>query len=339
MKRSICIGVLVVFICISASLSVFPAGVDENGVMGRIAVLLREKAETPAATFSAISSDSYAVMQWSIPKTMVPEAWQVTTGDTGTIIAVLDTGIDREHEDLAGRVVGEVNFTDSPTISDIYGHGTHVAGIIAAMANNGIGIAGLAYDCRLLNVKVADDGGWVTSESLAKGIIWAVDHGARVINMSLYLLEPSVEVERAVEYAWGKGALLVASSGNFLGNRVAYPAYYEKCLAVAATDARDEVTLWSGSGDWVEVAAPGVAIYSTLPGNSYQALSGTSMAAAHVSGLAGLLFTVARDRNGNVFTNDEVRAAIESGCDRVSSGCVKGRINALKAVEQVIMVE
>jgi len=335
MKRSIGIGLLVLVICLLTGIPVLPAGTGGDYVTGRVAVLPREGAGVAAVTASAVSEDSYAMMQWSLHKAMVPQAWQITSGDAGIIIAVLDTGIDKRHEDLTGKVVSEVNFTTSPTAADVYGHGTHVAGIIAAVANNGIGIAGLAYDCRLLNVKVADDGGWVTSSALAKGIIWAVDHGAKVINMSLYLLEPSIEVEQAVEYAWSKGALLVASSGNYLGNRAVYPAYYDKCLGVAATDARDELTLWSGRGDWVEVAAPGVSIYSTLPGNNYQALSGTSMAAAHVSGLAGLLFTVARDRNGNVFTNDEVRAAIESSCDRVPSGYVKGRINALKAVQQV----
>ncbi len=335
MKRSNYIGLLVIVICLLAGIPLLSAGAGGSHATGRVAVLPREGAGIAAVAASAVPGDSYAMMQWSIHKAMVPQAWQITSGDASTIIGVLDTGIDKGHEDLVGRVVGEVNFTTSPTAADVYGHGTHVAGIIAAVANNGVGIAGLAYDCRLLNVKVADDGGWVTSGALAKGIVWAVDHGARVINMSLYLLEPSVEVERAVEYAWSKGALLVASSGNYLGSRAVYPAYYDNCLGVAATDTHDEVTLWSGRGDWVEVAAPGVAIYSTLPGNNYQALSGTSMAAAHVSGLAGLLFTVAKDRNDNVFTNDEVRAAIESGCDRVPFGYVKGRINALKAVQQV----
>jgi thermitase len=305
---------------------------------GRVAVIPYDGSAAPAMAAS-VTRDSHASLQWSIFKALVPEAWRVTSGDASVIIAVLDTGIDRTHEDLVGRVVAEVNFTTSPTAGDVYGHGTHVAGIIAAAANNGVGIAGLAYDCRLLNVKVADDGGWVTAEALAKGIIWAVDHGARVINMSLYLLEPSVEVERSVSYAWEKGAVLVASSGNYLGSRLTYPAYYEKCLGVAATDMHDEVTAWSGKGSWVEVAAPGVSIYSLLPGNKYQALSGTSMAAAHVSGLAGLLFSVANDRNGDGRANDEVRAAIEASCDRLYSSGVKGRINALRAVERLVGAE
>ncbi len=330
MKKSVCIWLLLT-LCLLPGVLVrqVPAG---GGVAGKVAVAPPGELEG-AATVPAISRDSHAAMQWSLPRTMVPEAWRVTSGDASVIIAVLDTGIDKQHEDLRDRVVGEVNFTSSPMAHDVYGHGTHVAGIIAATANNGVGIAGMAYDCRLLNVKVADDGGWVTAEALAKGIIWAVDHGARVINMSLYLLEPSAEVERAVDYAWGKGALLVASSGNYLGGRVTYPAYYKNCLGVAATDRRDEVTLWSGKGDWVGLAAPGVSIYSTLPGSRYQALSGTSMAAAHVSGLAGLLFSVANDKNGSGQVNDDVRTAIESGCNRIYSSAVPRRINALGAVE------
>lgn len=333
MKKSICLWLVLLTVPLLSG-TVAPQLPAGSAVVGRVAVVLDGGWETTVLA-PAISRDSYAAMQWSFPKTKVPEVWQVTSGDASTIIAVLDTGIDKQHEDLQGKVIGEVNFTSSPTSDDVYGHGTHVAGIIAAVANNGVGVAGVAYDCRLLNVKVADDGGWVTAEALAKGIVWAVDHGARVINMSLYLLEPSVEVERAVDYAWKKGALLVASSGNYLGSRVAYPAYYENCLGVAASDSRDEVTLWSGKGVWVEVAAPGVSIYSTLPGNKYQALSGTSMAAAHVSGLAGLLFSVANDKNGNGWANDEVRAAIESGCDQLYPSGVKGRINALRAMERL----
>ncbi len=328
MKKPACIWLLLMVSLLSGG--VVPQTSGDSGIGGRIAVAPDGLWEA-AFPAPAVSRDSSSNMQWSLVKTRVPEAWQVTSGDAGVIIAVLDTGIDERHEDLRGKVVGRVNFTGSATTDDIYGHGTHVAGIIAAVANNGLGIAGMAYDCRLLNVKVADDGGWVTAEALAKGIIWAADHGARVINMSLYLLEPSAEVERAVDYAWNKGALLVASSGNYLGGRITYPAYYQRCLGVAATDGRDEVASWSGRGDWVEVAAPGVSIYSTLPGNKYQALSGTSMAAAHVSGLAGLLFSVA-NKNGDGLANDDVRAAIESGCDRLPYG-VKGRINALKAVE------
>ena len=246
----------------------------------------------------------------------------------------MDTGIDSGHEDLVGKVVAEVNFTDSPTADDIYGHGTHVAGIVAAAANNDVGIAGMAYDCRLMNVKVADDYGIFYGSVAAKGVRWAVNHGADVINMSLFSVEPSRSLEEAIDYAWSRGVIVVAASGNCIGTKAAYPAYYSNCLAVAATDSNDCLASWSSWGDWVDLAAPGVDIYSTLPGNQYGSKSGTSMAAAHVSGLAGLLFALRSDKNSNGFINDEVRAAIEGGCDEVDPGTARGRINAFNAVKK-----
>jgi thermitase len=322
-------------LCLAASFLPFQAlpGSSE-AELGSVAVITSQP--EPASYESAVmaSKDDYSGRQWAIPKTMVPQAWEVTSGETSVVIAVLDTGIDKGHEDLAGKVIAEVNFTDSPTTDDIYGHGTHVAGIIAAAANNGVGIAGMAYDCRLLNVKVADDYGIFHSSVAAKGIRWAVEHGAKVINMSLVSTEPSRDLEEAINYAWSKGVVVVAAAGNCIGAKVTYPAYYSNCIAVAATDSNDCVASWSSQGDWVDVAAPGVDIYSTLPGSQYGSKSGTSMAAAHVSGLAGLLVALRSDKNGSGFVNDEVRAAIEGSCDEVDISAVNGRINAFHAVNK-----
>jgi thermitase len=325
------------FLCLAASFLPFQAlpGSSE-AEPGSVAVITSQTESASYESAVAASKDDYSGRQWAIPKTMVPQAWEVTSGEASVVIAVLDTGIDREHEDLAGKVIAEVNFTDSLTTNDVYGHGTHVAGIIAATANNGIGVAGLAYNCRLMNVKVADDYGIFHGSVAAKGVRWAVEHGAMVINMSLFSTEPSRDLEEAINYAWSKGVVVVAAAGNFIGTKTAYPAYYSNCLAVAATDSNDCVASWSSQGDWVDVAAPGVDIYSTLPGDQYGSKSGTSMAAAHVSGLAGLLFVVRSDKNGSGFVNDEVRAAIEGGCDEVDIGGVKGRINAFHAVNKAL---
>jgi thermitase len=196
-----------------------------------------------------------------------------------------------------------------------------------------VGVDGLAYNCRLMNVKVADDQGRFDSSAAAEGVIWAVEHGARVINMSLVSTEPSRELEEAINYAWSRGAVVVAAAGNFMGTKIAYPAYYSDCIAVAATDSSDHVASWSSQGDWVDVAAPGVDIYSTSPDNRYDSNSGTSMAAAYVSGLAGLLFVMRSDKNHNGFVNDEVRAAIENGCDDLGASPVQWRINAFSSVK------
>lgn len=209
------------------------------------------------------------------------------------LIAVLDTGIDQQHEDLAGKVVASVNFSDSPTVSDFYGHGTFVAGIIATNAK-----------CRLLNVKVADDNGVVLGPSVAKGIVWAVDNGAKVINMSLIVPTPSSALEQAVDYAWSKGVVLVAGAGNT--KSIVYPAFYPEVIAVAATDSEGELWPMSNSGDWVDAYAPGVEIFSTLPGNNYGYWSGTSMAAAYISAAAASALTTVTDADGDGFVNDEV---------------------------------
>ncbi len=303
---------------------------------GTVAVLPSELESSTHGEGVTASTSDYSGRQWAIPKIMAPEAWKLTAGKPSIVIAVLDTGIDKKQKDLVGKVTAEVNFTNSPTTDDIYGHGTHVAGIIAAWAGTGTGVDGLAPDCRLMNVKVADDQGRFDSSVAAKGINWAVDHGANVINMSLVSTEPSLTLERAIDYAWSKGVVIVAAAGNLVGDKIVYPAYYSNCIAVAATDSNDCVASWSSQGSWVDVAAPGVDIYSTLPENEYGYKSGTSMAAAYVSGLAGLLFTLESDKDGNGVINDEVRAAIENGCDGLNIAAVKGRINAYHAVASAL---
>ena len=237
---------------------------------------------------------------------------QITTGGNETIVAVLDTGIDRNHEELSGKVIAEINFTDSPTQSDVHGHGTHVAGIIGAR-DDGLGVSGVAPGCSLQNVKVASDIGSCQASNLAQGIIWAVDNGASVINISIEFEGPSLALERAINYAWEQGTLVVAAAGNRSSDAPTYPAYYQNCLSVSAVKDDNTLAPLSNRGDWVDVFAPGFNIYSTIPGNGYGYKTGTSFACAYVSGLAALLYDVVLDTNQNGRINDEIRAIIESG--------------------------
>jgi thermitase len=270
--------------------------------------------------------DSYLVERWGVTKIEAPQAWQITQGDQSIIVAVLDTGINKDNPYLADRVVAEINFTDSPTSDDLYGHGTHMAGTIAA----------IAPECRLMNVKVADDAGRCEPPVVARGIIWAVDHGAKVINISL-AMKASPELEGAVNYAWNKGAILIAAAGNKGGSEPSYPAYYVSCLAVAGTNENDSLALLSSYGNWVDVAAPGFNIYSELPQNQYGYKTGTSAAGAHVSGVAALVFSIAEDGNGNGAVNDEVRWAIENSCTPIDGdGVGQGLVNAFQAVTETI---
>lgn len=280
-----------------------------------------------------LPNDSYFDKQWALIKIGVPRVWEITSDSQDILIAILDTGIDKKHEDLKDKVVAEINFSNSPTVNDVYGHGTHIAGIVAANTNNNLGIAGIAPDVKLMNVKVADDLGFCNSLVLAKGIIWAVDNGAKIINISLAINKPSLALEEAVNYAWDRGVIVIAAAGNLRRLNLTYPAYYPNCLAVASTDANNSLSFWSNHSDWADVAAPGNNIYSTLPNNSYGYKSGTSQSAAQVSGIAALLFNIVTDRNENGFLNDEIREIIEISGTNISQPDVSQKcLDAFKVV-------
>lgn len=269
------------------------------------------------------------------------EAWGVTLGSSSIAIAILDTGIDQSHVDLAAKIVKNMNFTDSATVDDKYGHGTHVAGSAAATTNNGTGVAGTCPNCTLYNVKVLNDSGSGAWSWIANGITWAANNGAKVISMSLGGSVGSRTVQTAVDYAWSKGVVLTAAAGNNGSKQRSYPAYYSNVIAVAATDSKDLKASWSNYGQWVDVAAPGAAILSTAPdhansiwgtGVSYGTISGTSMATPHVAGLAGLIWSTGLCAAGD---NACVRGRIENKADSISGTgnyWSHGRINAYKSV-------
>lgn len=291
----------------------------------------------------ATTSDPYLSQQWGMFKVQAaassgPSAWDVTTGSASVKIAILDTGIDQDHPDVSPKIVVNRNFTTSPTVDDKYGHGTHVGGIAAAVTNNSTGVAGLGYNSALMNGKVLDDNGSGYYSWIANGIIWATDNGAKVINMSLGGSRGSSTLANAVNYAVANGVVVVAAAGNSGNSSRTYPAYYSGVIAVAATDSNDAKASWSSYGSWVDVAAPGVNIYSTFPNHPYKINkslnydygSGTSMATPHVAGLAGLVWAT-----GICATNSCVRSQIENNADAISgtgSYWTYGRINAYKSV-------
>ncbi len=303
---------------------------------------------------AATPNDTHFSRQWGMIKIQAPQAWDITHSSPSVRIAILDTGIDQDHPDLQGKIVASRNFSSSGTMDDVYNQGTHVAGIAAADTNNATGVAGLGYDSSLMIAKVSTDSGVAWASWVAQAITWAVDgpdgdpatdDGAKVINISLLFTSPSPAIENAVNYAWDHGVVLVASAGNTGGDESSspmYPAAYDNVIAVAATQADDTLAGFSTYGDWVDVAAPGLGILSTVPvpPNEYRCLSGTSMAAPHVSGLAALVFNTVSDINGNGRLNDEVRYAIESTCDDIGvSGIGHGRINAYRAVTASLPAE
>lgn len=270
---------------------------------------------------------------WDLVKVQVPEAWQIVPGGKGVVVAVLDTGIDASHEELKGKVIGKANFTTNDDIDIIHGHGTFVAGIIAAaVRDNGTG--GVAYNCSLLDVKVAEDDGITNAQKVADGIIWAADHGANIINISVVISKPYPYLEYAVQYAWEKGTVIVAAAGNSCSSNPVYPAAYPHVIAVEATDSNDNLAKWASTGDWVDVAAPGENIYSTLPNNSYGYKNGSSFSTALVSGEAALLFARTINTGHNLQINEAISNAIIAHGDDISTqdNTIK-RINVYNAIQ------
>ncbi|MEN3342249.1 MAG: hypothetical protein V7644_1653 [Actinomycetota bacterium] len=224
----------------------------------------------------------------------LPAAWSRAHGDPNMKIAVVDTGVDPDTPDLAGRLAaGKDVVNGDADASDDAGHGTMVAGIAAAAADNGVGVAGAAWAATILPVKVLGADGSGTDADVATGITWAADNGARIVNLSLGGPGDSAVLRQAVAYAQSRDVLVVAAAGNSGAHEPMYPAAYPGVVAVTATDWSGNVASFSSWGPWVDVAAPGIDITSTYPAAgaaaNYATGSGTSFAAPLVAGVAHLL--------------------------------------------------
>lgn len=244
----------------------------------------------------------FSAYQWNLPAIATEQGWDLSKGSKDVIVAVVDTGVQLNHPDLKGRLLTGYNaITNGSTPEDDVGHGTHVAGIIGALVNNGEGVAGISWYNNILPVKALDNSGAGTTYSVAEGIIWAADNGAKVINLSLGNYADSQFLHDAIKYAYDRDIVLVSAAGNDNTERPGYPAAYPEVIAVAATNAAHEKASFSNYGDYIDVAAPGESIASTYPDSQYAALSGTSMASPHVAALAGLVRSLNPD-----LTNKEV---------------------------------
>lgn len=273
--------------------------------------------------------------QWGPQKIEVDSAWNMTLGDPSILVAIVDTGIDWNHPDLADNYVplGYDWVNNDPDPMDDHGHGTHCAGVIAAVANNSVGIAGLAQ-VRIMAEKCLDESGSGSSSDVARAIIHAVDQGADIISCSLGSYRKNTLLYESVRYAHERDVLVVAAAGNDAIDSKHFPAAYDEVLAITATDQNDAPASFTNFGFWVKVAAPGVDIYSTIWDDSYAYASGTSMAAPHVSGVAALIWSQFPN-----MTRDQVWAQLQNAVDDLGNPGFDvyygfGRINARKAVEQ-----
>lgn len=238
----------------------------------------------------AIPNDPDYSIQLHFPQVGIPQAWDLTTGREDIFIAVLDTGLDADHLDLSDRIVGGWNvFNNNADYDDVVGHGTLVAGVMGAASNNGLGVSGVTWGCPLLGIRVSDTDGRASARHIAAGILWAVGHGARVINVSFAPLWSNRVVQSAVKHAFNRGSLVVISAGNAGG--VNTSRGYSEALFVGAVDAGNVIASFSDTGPFVDLAAPGVALYSTADGGGYALASGTSFSAPMIAGIAALMWS------------------------------------------------
>ncbi len=240
--------------------------------------------------FGAVNPEPMAGAQWNLTMVGAPAAWSVSKG-AGVVVAVVDTGVDATHPDLAGRVLREIDLLPGVTpLPEQNGHGTRVASLIAGSLN-GVGMAGVAPQAGILPVSALDPAGYGDSSTVARGIIAATDAGARVINLSLGGPDRDPVLDKACAYAFSKGAVVVAAAGNSYqwGNEVQYPAASPNVLAVASVDRTGNPSFFSNTGPHIDLAAPGEAVWAAAPGGGYTVDSGTSFAAPHVSGALALV--------------------------------------------------
>ena len=264
------------------------------------------------ATGKPAPSQPVQKLPWGVDKI---DADLATGTGAGVKVCVVDTGIDKDHPDLQANIVGGRNFvakgaTVDPTKwDDDNGHGTHVAGTIAAVDNT-IGVVGVAPSASLLAAKVLNRQGSGYLSDIIAGLDYCVQNGAKVVSMSLGTSSDVQAMHDAVDATYAQGVLLVAAAGNDYGGAVSYPAAYDSVIAVSATDSNNNLASFSNVGPQVELAAPGVSVLSTYKDGSYATLSGTSMATPHVSGVAALAWEA-----NPLLSNAEVRALLQSTAD------------------------
>jgi subtilisin family serine protease len=284
-----------------------------------------------------VPNDPSFASQWHHTKIMSASAWEMGIGSTAVPIAIIDSGVDPDHPDLMTKLMPGFNFVLNNTDThDVYGHGTAAAGSAAAASNNATGVAGVSWNSPIMPLVVLDSNNLASYSRISSAIVYAVDHGAKVINLSLGGPSFSSTMDNAVNYAWNNGALVFASAANYNTSAPYYPAACTNAVAVAATDSADNKASFSNYGDWITVTAPGVSILTTNNGGGYGYWSGTSFSSPITAGLAALIWSA-----NPQLTNQQVLDVLKSTADDLGATGFDnvfghGRINAYNAMMEVI---
>lgn len=284
--------------------------------------LLIEPALTP--------DDPYFTYQWYLPIIGAPAAWDACQGSDSVVIAVLDSGVDGAHPELAGKLVPGWNFIDdSDNTSDQDSHGTSVAGIAAATAGNATGIAGIGWNTRVMPLRITDANGYGILSAIAEALVFAADQGVRVANIS-YAVTASSTVRTAAEYFCSKGGVITVAAGN----NARFESYSDNpfVLTVSATTATDALASWSNTGNSIDLAAPGESVLTLVPGNGYGYATGTSFSAPIVAGVAALALAA-----NPALTSPALQNLLKQSCDDLGAAGWDtsfgwGRMNAASAI-------
>ncbi|AEH35438.1 S8 family peptidase [Halopiger xanaduensis] len=301
-----------------------------------------EYAEPNATMESFVTpNDPYYGSQHAPGQVGCDEAWETTYGDGDVTISIVDQGIQYDHPALADNMDDSVSnhgdvFTgygsDPYPVAGDEQHGTHVGGIAAGGTDDGTGHAGIS-NCSLLSARALDRSGQGALSDIADAIQWSVDAGADIVNLSLGATSGYYTLRSACDYAANNGVLLVGATGNSGANSVAYPAAYDDVMAVTAVTSNDSLASFSNTGSRVDITAPGTQILSAVPWDDYGRMSGTSMAAPVVSGVAGLVLSAYPDLSGGELRQHLKDTAVDVGLSSYAQGA--GRVDAAAAVDTV----
>jgi len=281
---------------------------------------------------AVVPNDTYYSLEWHLPKMGAPAAWDITTGSSSVIIAILDSGVDATHPELAPLLVPGWNFYDNnANTSDVTGHGTGVAGQACAAGNNGVGIAAPAWACKIMPIRIADAYGYTSDSMIAAGLTYAADHGARVANASFAIQGSSSTLSSAAQYFQSKGGVVTGSAGNDATFDSTPDDPY--ILRISAADSSDLLASFSSTGNNIDLCAPGVNIVTTTKGGGYGYGTGTSASAPLVAGVAALMISVNPNLTASQVQQILKESADDLGAPGWDSSFGWGRINAARAVQ------
>ena len=275
------------------------------------------------------ANDPYYDAAWHLGKIEAPSAWETSMGDD-VVVAVLDTGVDEDHDDLLGQTVpGWNTYDDNADTSDVYGHGTRVAGVISAASDNEIGVTSIAWDAFIMPIRISRPDGYAYISDIAEGITWATDNGAQVANIS-YDVSSSLTIQNAASYMRELGGVVVVAAGNSGIYRSIAPS--PVLISVGATDEHDIRASFSAYGEYLDLVAPGAHIYSTRLGDAYSTASGTSMSCPVVAGVVALMMSVNPLLNPAQVDTILTETADDLGDEGNDIYFGSGRVNAAAAV-------